>query len=754
MLGSAIGLLYRRQYGLKLGFNLALFALESTLAQVFFRLALGGAEPTAARGLMAALATIMVTNLVCAFALTLVIWIKSGRFDDGVIVEATSSNLVVALANTSFGLLIVVLATRQPAALTLLIAVVGTSALGFRAYFTLSQGHERLEALYRFTRGIGDSLTTEDVALGVLNEARDVLAADVAELHLMGDDVDPPLHLRSRADDAHPPTGSVPDVDWWKPALNGTPVLLRRSSGDGTREGLAAPLRVQGEQLGVFILCDRGRHLDAFNAADLRLLESMANHAAVSLQNARLVDRLRAEALAQEHQSLHDALTGLPNRRSFLAVVDAELVRQPRTAVVLLDLDGFKQINDALGHATGDQLLRAAGKRLQASCGYGTAHDTGGSPEAAGLARFGNDEFAVLLRNIVDQDDAVARARAVASAFNAPFPVEGATISLRVSIGLTMAPEHGMRAHTLLQHADTAMHTAKRDRTGLEVYDPASDLDSARRLMLLGDLDRSITAGQLEVHYQPKVDARSGVPLGAEALVRWRHPDLGMVSPAEFVPLAEHSGLIHPLTTFVLETALQQCARWRARGHLIHIAVNLSARSLTDATLPDQVNRALASAALPANALTLEITETAAMTDPQRSLAILLELRALGVHLSIDDFGTGQSSLTYLKKLPVDEVKIDQSFVFGLLEDKADAAIVQATIRLGHDLGLRVVAEGVEDSGTQARLTEWGCDIIQGYLISRPMPPASFMAWLTGLPIPREPSSDRGVLDRKPAAHC
>jgi EAL domain-containing protein (putative c-di-GMP-specific phosphodiesterase class I) len=302
-------------------------------------------------------------------------------------------------------------------------------------------------------------------------------------------------------------------------------------------------------------------------------------------------------------------------------------------------------------------------------------------------------------------------------------------VHVRASAGLACAPLHGDDVVTLVQHADTALYAAKQARADVEVYDPAAD-GASTRVAMTGHLRDAIARGALNVHYQPKVDPVTGRPLGAEALVRWNHPAHGQVNPEEFVRLAEHTGLILPLTRYVLDEALRACAGWRADGAQLGVAVNLSARSLTDAALPGLVRDALAATGVPGDALTLEITETAVMGDLVRSLAVLQGLRDLGVHLSVDDFGTGQSSLAYLKRLPIDEMKIDKSFVLHLADQRADAEIVRATIGLGHALGLRVVAEGVEDVVAQELLAGWGCDVVQGFHIARPLPLEDLRRWL------------------------
>jgi diguanylate cyclase (GGDEF)-like protein len=483
-------------------------------------------------------------------------------------------------------------------------------------------------------------------------------------------------------------------------------------------DGLAAPLSVDGQVVAVLLVQERPHHLGPFSDADLRLFESLANHASVSLHKARLVDRLREEVAAQEHQALHDALTGLPNRRHALRTLEAELAASPRTGVLVVDLDGFTDINEALGQGTGDELLREAGRRLSVF-----------ASKPGQVARLGNDEFAVVLRDVEDDQDGQRQVEVVLSVFAAPFVVKGLTVVVGANAGLALGSGGGDAAR-LLQGADAAMYAAKRERVPMRTWDFGAQVGSVRRLALIGHLRDAITAGDLEVYYQPKVAPGTGEPVGAEAVVRWDHPEHGQVSPDEFIPLAEHSGLIHPLTTVVLDAALAECARWRAAGTPIGVAVNLSTRSLVDPVLPAQIQDALARAEMPASALTLEITETAVMADLTRSLAVLHELRALGVRLSVDDFGTGRASLSYLKHLPVDEMKVDRSFVQGVATSRADAAIVQAAIDLGHALGLRVVAEGVEDERSRNLLAAWGCDVLQGFLVSRPLPAAAFAEWL------------------------
>jgi diguanylate cyclase (GGDEF)-like protein/PAS domain S-box-containing protein len=422
-------------------------------------------------------------------------------------------------------------------------------------------------------------------------------------------------------------------------------------------------------------------------------------------------------------QAFSDHLTGLPNRALLLDRTEQAIRLAGRhglvAALLLLDLDRFKEVNDTLGHHHGDMLLQQVADRLRGSLRDG---DT--------VARLGGDEFAVLLPGVASVQDATTVADKLSAAIEAPFTVDGLTLDVGASIGVAAYPEHGAAASELLQRADVAMYAAKDAHLSYVVYDPGLDRHSPRRLGLLGQLRRALAAGELVVHYQPKADVRSGRIVGVEALVRWQHPENGLLGPGEFVPLAETTGLIRPLTSHVLEAALLQCRAWLDAGRGLSVAVNLSTRCLLDLALPDQITGLLEDAAVAPERLVLEITESSIMTDPARALEILNRLHALGVELAIDDFGTGYSSMAYLKNLPVQELKVDRSFVQHLRDSQSDAVIVRSTVDLGHNLGLRVVAEGVEDEATLHELASLGCDSVQGYHLAKPMPAAELDAWL------------------------
>jgi diguanylate cyclase (GGDEF)-like protein len=422
------------------------------------------------------------------------------------------------------------------------------------------------------------------------------------------------------------------------------------------------------------------------------------------------------------HQALHDGLTDLPNRTLLYdRIGDAIAGARPDelAAVLLIDLDRFKEVNDTLGHDHGDQLLEEVAGRLRSIV---RREDT--------LARLGGDEFAVLLTDMPSRGSVVEFAARVQDALGRPFVLSGVVAALDASIGIALCPDHGTDVNLLMQRADVAMYEAKRGRTRIETYAAERDPYSPERLALLGELRHAIEAGELVLHYQPKVDVGRDEVIGVEALVRWNHPRHGLLGPAEFVPLAERTGAIGDLTRWVLDAALAQCRAWRDGGIELPVAVNLASANVVDPALPGLIEELLTRWELPASSLECEISEHTVMADPRRALGVLETLRGLGVRLSLDDFGTGHSSLAYLKSLPLDEVKIDRSFVIGMAEDGDDAAIVRSTIDLARHLGLEVVAEGVETAAVLDELASLSCDVAQGYYLSRPLPADELSGWI------------------------
>ena len=449
---------------------------------------------------------------------------------------------------------------------------------------------------------------------------------------------------------------------------------------------------------------------------------------------ARASKRLRRHAAEAEYLALHDRLTGLPNRALYLdrgrQALIAATRRGERVGVLVVDVDRFKEINDTLGHRYGDDLLRQVEPRLRAALRAG---DT--------VARLGADEFGLLLADVSGRHGATDVVARVRQAMEQPFLVDDVPVAVEATVGVALFPDHAENIDDLLQKADVALHAAKATKAGWQLYAPRGDEHARPRLTLLPELREGLANRELTLHYQPQLDIATGGVTSVEALVRWRHPTRGLLAPADFLPVAEQTGLIHTLTGYVLDEALRQCKEWRSAGFEIGVAVNLSARSLGSNELSRQVRELLAKRNVPADALTLELTESAIMSDPFRAVVVLTDLRRMGVRLSIDDFGTGYSSLAYLKRLPVSEIKIDRSFVSNVVADEDDAAIVLSTIQLAQSLRLEVVAEGVETAPTLAALTTFGCRRVQGYYFARPLPADELDAWLRDRPVadaPRE----------------
>ena len=435
---------------------------------------------------------------------------------------------------------------------------------------------------------------------------------------------------------------------------------------------------------------------------------------------------LKSEQRSEELQRIvtTDELTGLANRERFREVME-ERIREARDesgrlVVMLMDLDRFKEINDTLGHHYGDVLLRDLGPRLVEAVGEGGL-----------VARLGGDEFGVLppkgSHDVAVMEHVASR---LTECVSAPFAVDELSLEVGVSIGIARFPEDGGDSHALLRCADIAMYAAKEGQCDYKLYAADQNQHSVRRLSVLSDIRHALASDQIVVHYQPIVDLDDLTVIGAEGLVRWQHPELGLIPPGAFVQTVEQTGLIGPLTRHVLERSIAECSSWRQQGRDLSVAVNLSVRNLLDRDLPKEIERLLGIYSLPAEALQLEITESMIMSDPERAMATVTRLSGLGVRMSVDDFGTGYSSLANLRRLPIKDLKIDRSFVSPMLNDESDLIIVRSTINLGHDLGLRVIAEGVEDAATMRELALLGCDLAQGYHVSRPMGADAFEQWL------------------------
>jgi diguanylate cyclase (GGDEF)-like protein len=726
LVGRAIAVIgWQRQQPVKWTFNLALWWLETAVAIGVHRLLAGGADVTSPRGIAALVGAVACASIIGTLAVPLVIRIVEAEEARSALGWILAASGIAVVANTSLGVVAVVVAVHAPAAAVALAVVSVALLAAYRAYGERRRQHEDLQRLYALTsQGAPESL--ERGIERILRDCRDLLRAERAIIVLGGEEprvVD--------ASEAGTTTRSLAaeEADELHRALTGGALLLPRAArrhriaGIEARDLVAVSPRGAADDVAALLVADGLGDVRTFSDGDLRLLETLANHVGVTLRNGRLVERLQAEAEHRLHQALHDELTGLPSRTHFLDAVEQAIAEvasgSGKLAVLLIDLDHFKEINDTLGHHVGDEVL----------VGVADAFRAVAKPTEL-VARLGGDEFAVLVRGVGSQLDAISAAARYRESLNRPFGTDGMRLEVIGSVGVAVAPQHGSDVTTLLRAADVAMYEAKARRSGVECYASERDSHSPRRLSLLQGLRAAIEQPQLLVHYQPKANLPEGEVTGVEALVRWHHPVHGFVPPEEFIGMAEHAGLIRPLTSFVLAEVGDQLARWRRAGLAIEAAVNLSTWNLLDLGLVGEVDALLESRGLPPEALRLEITESSVMADPHRTAGVLRGLRALGVRLSLDDFGTGYSSLAWLRQLPVDEVKLDRSFIAALVTEPETEAIVRATIELGRTLGLRVLAEGVEDLPTWERLDELGCDGIQGFLLSRPLAAGPMTEWL------------------------
>ncbi len=717
VLAALVGILFayavlRRTPPIKVAFNLGSAMVQVPLAALVFVVTLDllGAEAAdlSPASWVAALAATAASDLVSNLALFVIISLRQSAWDTRVLRRTLASAVVGTVVVTDLALVTALLLRRDGNALVLL-AVAGTlCVLLYRGYHRQRMNYSRLELLYRFTRSVDQAMRAESVPETVSAQACELLRARHAEVVLHGD-----------ADEGAPGT-------WWAAAATGSAVRLQKSGDSeahralreaGHVDGMAATLRDGGDIIGVLLVADRLDDISTFDADDARLFEALAGHAGVALANAALVERVRAAAAETEHLSLHDPLTGLPNRLYFQQRLERRLEGDGPVAVLLMDVDRFKEVNDTLGHSVGDGLLQDIGERLREL-----------ESDETVVARLGGDEFAVLLGGEdFHVEGMVAR---ISRDIGRSFVLGDVTLDVTASIGISVTSAEDSSAALLLRHAEVAMYDAKGGLSGVARYSPDRDPYSSRRLSLIADLARALEAGTLEVHYQPQADPATGQVACVEALLRWSHPVWGQVPPEEFIPLAEHTGLIKPLTRFVVDTAVRQCVAWRDAGTPVLMAVNISARNLVEPELADSVARVLVQAGLPASMLKLEVTESAIVAEPERAVQALDRLVELGLSISIDDFGIGYSSLTRLRSLPVHEVKIDRTFVRHLAEQAEDLAVVRAVISLGHDLGLDVVAEGVEDEGSWRILQDLGCDLVQGYFLARPMASGAMTSWL------------------------
>ena len=727
------------QRGLKLAFNLALVSAETGVAIVVFALLASGRSSGPMVWFAAAGASSVAALLSAACVHRVIKW--HGAESNGIAFAAIA--IYGALANASIAIIAWRLAVGERLALVLLGVIGSLVFVTSRAYAALTQRYGGLGMLYGFTRTLS-SVSSEGEMIDVaLAEAAALLRAEVGVIVRHSKDGSVEVFRKREGEPLE--TGVLASGAELFDLLRDVSAPIVVGAGDSSETGRAllrvlevddavvVPQRLGDDLVGVMAVGNRLGQVSTFDEEDGRLFETLVNHLSVAVRNGELVDELRGEVATRVHQALHDGLTDLPNRTLFHQLLNAHIAERPsHVAVLLMDLDRFKEVNDTLGHHSGDAVLCEVSVRLLAAL-----------PPSAVVARLGGDEFAVFLR-ATDGEQALDAVTALQASLRLPLLVDGLALDIGASIGVAMYPTDGHDATVLLQRADVAMYAAKRSPDGVEVYRDELDSYNPRRLTLAGELRIAVETGAIDVYFQPKARMTDGQIVGVEALARWNHPDEGFISPDEFIAIAEQTGLIRPLTTHVLSRALEQCNAFAAAGYPIGVAVNLSSRSLVDSGLPDLVAGLLAEYDVMPSRLTLEITETNVMADVDRCMAVLDRLDQLGVDLSVDDFGTGYSSLSYLQRLPVDEVKIDMSFVRTMRTNRADAALVRSIITMGQNLGLRVVAEGVEDTETWNDLRDAGCDIGQGYVLARPQPGAEILALLECTQIPEH--VDRGAL--------
>ncbi len=595
----------------------------------------------------------------------------------------------------------------EPLTAVVVLALAGWLGVAYRAHRRVLARQSTTEQLYEFVKDLGP-LTLEDVrAPVVLERMRLMLHAERLDLALPHGEGWNRLSVFDGREPERVDSG-VPELSR-QVASTRAGVLHSRQSGEDT---MATPLLGPAGLVGILTASDRLGNVRGFEMGDLRMLEAVGAEVAVALDRGRLHAEL-------ERAATTDTLTGLPNLREVTRRLEALLAQSGRGVLLAaVAVDSFREVNDTLGHQVGDDLLLEVTRRLALS-----------SPDAL-VARIGGGRFTVAVPTAAAGDDAEMFGLALRSQVEGAAQLGPVSTHVRLSVGVVRAPEHGGDAATLIRRAETAMYGARHAHGGPVLWEPAYEVQGQRRLALVMALREAVAGGAIGVAFQPKVETGSGRPSGVEALARWTHPALGAISPDEFIPLAEASGLMGPLTAAMLRQSLTACGGWQRRGGRVGVAVNVSADTMLDPSFVTEVASILRSTGVPADLLTLELTEGVVVSDPQLAAVRMGELRALGVRLSVDDFGTGYSSLTYLKGLPVHEVKIDKGFVAGLSTDPADRAVVRAVVDIAHTLGMRVVAEGVEQEDQQEILRALGVDEVQGYLHARPMPALAVAAWL------------------------
>ena len=743
LVASVLALAWQRVSMDKMAYNSAAYAFEAAADAMLVHLLLrpvGGLDLKTAVTIIVLLS--VVDQLISALVLVM-IRVHNGPLSRADVVEVLVPAFVLSVTSSMFALSMIILFEYGMLGAAVAAMLLVIFAAGYRAYAAAQHRHQSLTLVHEFVTGGVGAQSLETLAEELLSRIRRLLRASTVQVMILDGDSERGDRLKSEVGSALTLTVDEEDSldvrhqdfdtqDWVvvRTLTQQEPLLAGRTTKDpgvrhwldehGFRDAMMVALPDSSGLRGTLRATDRLGETSTFSTEDLTMLQTLTGHLAVALGSTRLVQKLGYEAT-------HDSLTGLNNRRGLYTEGQARLAKTPgrRRALLLLDLDKFKEVNDSLGHHAGDQLLVEVGARLRRQV---RGEDL--------LARLGGDEFAVLLED-AGYEEASRVAENLRATLAEPFttmagssPMGSLMLHSTVSIGIARFPDDGPDLSALLRKADIAMYKAKTSGNGHHIYSDTDNAYGATRLRTVDELQAAITSDQFTLHYQPKIDLDTGDVHAVEALVRWNHPTRGLLYPDAFLNLVEVSGLMRAMTRLVLEMALDQAAAWQGRGRQLTIAVNLSASSLVEADLPQEIFAMLATRGVPPGALQLEITEEFLMADRDRARSILTRLRDGGVQISIDDYGTGYSSLSYLRDLPIDELKLDQSFVSPMTDDPRAAALVASTIALAHSLGLRMVAEGVETEVAYAELKRMGCDQAQGFYMSRPVPAATLDHWL------------------------
>jgi diguanylate cyclase (GGDEF)-like protein len=699
--GSSVALYaHRRQRGVKLAFNVAQVGAQCVVATVVFRSALGPSAVPSARSYMAALIAAVAADFVSAALVTFAIRVYRGRSDGILRAWAIVFGVVASIAKTAIALVAVSVVVRDDwATLVPVIVTVACTFGALKAYAALVERHRRTEMLYRFTTAVGHAIRLEDIARAIVVEARELFRSSRSV-----------LSLAYREGTGYTWSADV-DSDEVVEIDGPSHAVATEDADTGAR--LKGALNLRGVYSAFLSVRDALSGSD-FDTTDRRLFDALVAQASIALDAGLLFEELEREMQEREYRNTHDSVTGLPNSQRFVERVDERLAAAGEHAVLIISVDDFADIKETVGHEYANDVLRELAHRIVETCGDDTP-----------VGYLIGEEFAILWPS----GATTAICRTLSEVLTAEIVVDDLPINATVTIGCATSPHHATDGATLLRLADGALRRGRRRGEAVATYQPQAGDDARQRVTLAHGLRRALDRGDLVAYFQPKVDLSSGGVVGGEALVRWAPPEGGIVAPDMFIPIAEHTGLIDKITRFMLTATLAERRTWVDDGLDLSVAINVSARNLLDPKFAEDVMRALIRHECPAGALTLELTESQVMADPERAARPLQELHDIGVKIAVDDFGTGFSSLTLLRSLPIDELKIDKSFVLNVASSAADAAIVRSTVGLARNLGLACVAEGIEDRPALDFLLDLGVTIGQGYLFSKPLPAAEFRRW-------------------------